>query len=74
MNLYEVEIQEKLYILPDDIKKEILHYIDYLSQKYNKDKEQYLKPIQQNPFLELSGFVEIGSMSPSEIDKAVYGL
>jgi len=32
----QIEIQEKLYILPDDIKKEILHYIDYLSQKYTK--------------------------------------
>ena len=61
MGLYETKIQEKILDLPDDIKKEVLDYVEYLSQRYKKIKVK--KNIEKNPFLELSGFVEIGNMT-----------
>ncbi|OHD11811.1 MAG: hypothetical protein A2086_03015 [Spirochaetes bacterium GWD1_27_9] len=73
MGLYETKIQEKILDLPDDIKKEVLDYVEYLSQRYKK-KIKVKKNIEENPFLELSGFVEIGNMTSQDIDKEVYGL
>ena len=39
-----------------------LDYVEYLSQRYKK-KIKVKKNIEENPFLELSGFVEIGNMT-----------
>ena len=69
MLLYETEIKKKLKKLPDDLKKELLDYADYLSNKYPPSKKR--KKL-SNPFLDLAGFASIGSMSSKDIDKEVY--
>ena len=75
MLLYETEIKKKVGKLPDDIQKEILDYIDFLSNKYSfSTKENKKHKKSSNPFKELAGFASIGPLDSKDIDKEVYGL
>jgi hypothetical protein len=75
MRFYEVEIQEKIFDLPDDIKKEVLDYVEYLYKKYKIDAvNERQDENKSNPFLKIRGFCKIGAMNSEEIDKEVYGL
>ena len=70
MLLYETELKQKLEKLPDNLKKEVLDYVDYLSNKYPANKKKSKKYL--NPFKDLAGFVSIGPLSSKDIDKEVY--
>jgi len=77
MSLVEAKIQEKIYSLPENVKNEVLDFVEYLSTKYQNEKQNVndeKKTNLPNPFSELSGFVEMGNMTSSDIDKEVYGL
>ncbi len=72
MLLYETELKQKLEKLPDSLKKEVLDYVDYLSNKYTPNKKRSKK--HANPFKDLAGFVSIGPLSSKDIDREVYNL
>ncbi|MCG8572643.1 MAG: DUF2281 domain-containing protein, partial [Spirochaetes bacterium] len=68
--IIEKELKDKISKLPDDLKKEVLDYTDYLLNKYSSTKTQQRK--KENPFKDLAGFVSIGELSSKDIDKEIY--
>jgi hypothetical protein len=69
--MYELEIESKLKSLPEDAKKEVLDFIEFLAIKSktllgNQHAASVKNLDYQNPFLNIAGFYEIGEMNSIE--------
>jgi len=75
--MYDQEIETAIKKLPEDAKKEVLDFIEFLKKKLTSKKGENSvnegNKFTKNPLLDISGFCEIGEMDSSQIDSEVYG-